>query len=213
MIKGIIFDMDGVISDTQKLHSQVESELLASYGIKLSPAEITAKYSGVRTRDFFADLLARQEQKYDLDKLMLEKWKRMASLANENITAVAGSVDLIKRLFEEGFYLAVASASDLDYINKVLQRLFIASYFTSVVSSEMVKKGKPAPDIFLLAAEQIKIPPAQCLVIEDGFSGMRAAVAAGMKCIGLVMDKNKDYPTKNLVTSLNDITLTYIRNL
>ena len=72
-IEGIIFDMDGVISDTQKLHSKVESELLNRYGVKITPEEITLKYSGVRTKEFFDDLLKKTELKYDLDLLMEEK--------------------------------------------------------------------------------------------------------------------------------------------
>ena len=83
MLQAVIFDMDGVISDTQKLHSQVESELLARYGIHFSPDEITATYAGVRTRDFFAELLAQQSLPYDLDTVLDEKRSLMLDLAQQ----------------------------------------------------------------------------------------------------------------------------------
>ena len=77
----------------------------------------------------------------------------------------------------------------------------------------MVSHGKPDPEIFLLAASRINIKPQECLVIEDGISGMEAAKSAKMKCIGLVEKKSKNYPTKNQVLSLFEITNDYLKNL
>ncbi len=212
MIKGIIFDMDGVISDTQKLHSKVESELLSRYGINISPLEITEKYSGVRTKEFFDDLLKKQNKKYDLDLLMQEKWSQMEKFAAESVSGIDGSVELIKRLYSN-YPLAVASASNLNYVKTVLKTLGVIDYFSYIVSGDMVSKGKPDPESFLLASSKIKIPPENCLVIEDGVSGMQAAITGNMKCIGLVTDRSKSYPTKNLVTSLSEITQDYINKI
>jgi len=209
-IKGIIFDMDGVISDTQKLHSLVESGILRRYGIKITPNEITEKYSGVRTKEFFDDLLKKQDQEYNLDLLMTEKWSQMERFASESVDAIDGSVELIKRLSSSGYVLAVASSSDLKYVKAVLRALGVIDYFSFIVGGDMVKQGKPNPECFLLASSKIQIPPESCLVIEDGTSGMQAAKAGGMKCVGLVKDANKIYPTLNLVTSLSEITQNYI---
>lgn len=213
MIKGIIFDMDGVISDTQKLHSRLESKLLNRYGIKITPLEITTKYSGVKTKDFFEELLKKQTKKYDLDLLMKEKWTQMEMFARKNVDAIDGSIGLIKQLYSTKFPLTVASASNLNYVKTVLKTLRVIDYFSYIVGGNMVTKGKPNPESFLLAASKIKIPPENCLVIEDGISGMQAAITGGMKCIGLVKDKNKIYPTKNLVLSLSEITPDYINNI
>ena len=210
MIKGIIFDMDGVISDTQKLHSKVESELLRRYGVNITSSEITARYSGVRTREFFDYLLKKQNKKYDLESLMEEKWSQMEKFATESVEAIDGSIELIQRLSYNGYLLAVASASNWNYVQTVLKTLKVFDYFSYIVSGDMVTKGKPDPESFLLASSKIKIPPENCLVIEDGISGMKAAIAGGMKCIGLVENKEKLYPTKNLVTSLSEITIEYI---
>ncbi len=213
MIKGVIFDMDGVISDTQKLHSKVESELLGRYGIQMTPSEITSNYSGVRTKDFFDDLLKKQDKDYDLDLLMKEKWLQMEIFAAKAIDSVSGSIELIQKLSSKGYSLAVASASNLNYVQTVLKKLGVFDHFSYIVSGDMVVKGKPNPESFLLASSKIKISPEKCLVIEDGVSGMKAAIAGGMKCIGLVKDKNKVYPTKYLITSLSEITLDYINQI
>ena len=205
--------MDGVISDTQKLHSKVEAKLLSRYGIKITPSEITTKYSGVRTKEFFDDLLREQKQEYDLDLLMEEKWSQMEKFASESVDAIEGSIDLIRRLCDANYPLAVASASNLNYVRTVLKTLGVIDHFAYIVSGDMVSKGKPNPESFLLASSKIKIPSEYCLVIEDGVSGMQAAKAGGMKCIGLVRNLSKSYPTKNLVTSLSEITQEYINQI
>lgn len=213
MIKGVIFDMDGVISDTQKFHAQVESSLLARFGIKLSPEEITNKYSGVRTRDFFEKLLCLQDEEYDIDALMAEKWNAMEKLSFRSVDAIPGAIDLIKKLHEAGYPMAVASASNLLFVDSVLNMLGIKDYFSAVISGDMVRKGKPDPESFLMAAPRIGVVPDECLVIEDGVSGMEAALAAGMKCIGLVSDVEGEYPTNNLVKSLTEVDLDYLERI
>lgn len=213
MIKGIIFDMDGVISDTQKLHAKVESELLSRHGVNLTPEEITKKYAGVRTKDFFKDLLDKTNKKYDLDEVMKENWDRMAELAKISVDEVDGAKDLIKKFYAFGFPMAVGSASNYSYVVAVLEKLNVKQYFKAIVAGDLVKKGKPNPEIFLTAAKKIGISPEECLVIEDGAHGMTAAKKAKMKCIGLVKNKDEEYPTKNLVTSLRQISLEYLREI
>jgi HAD superfamily hydrolase (TIGR01509 family) len=213
MIQGVIFDMDGVLTDTQKFHSKVESEILGRFGINLSPEEITRRYAGVRTREFFDDLLKNTGIEYDLDKLMEEKWKRMEALASKSVEAIDGAIELVERLKRNGLRLAVASASNKSYVKTALAKLRIFHHFDFVVSGDMVRKGKPDPESFLLAAKNSGVEPPFALVIEDGISGMEAARAAGMKCVGLVSDTKANVPTQNRVTHLDEITDRYIENL
>jgi len=212
-MKAVIFDMDGVISDTQKLHSRVESELLAQFGVTLTPQQITEKYSGVRTKDFFQELLFGQGHVFDIDELMDRKWQRMKGLASGQVDAIDGSRELIKTLYDNGLPLAVASASNLNYVQSVLDKLNVTKYFKSIISGDMVTNGKPDPEIFLLASNKLEIVPEECLVIEDGISGMEAARKANMFCIGLVPNLNKNYPTNNKVLSLREITIDYLRDI
>ncbi|MFC2136336.1 HAD family hydrolase, partial [Bacteroidota bacterium] len=152
-------------------------------------------------------------REYDLDLLMEEKWSQMEKFASESVDVIEGSIDLIKRLSDANYSLAVASASNLNYVNSVLRTLGVKNYFSYIVSGDMVSKGKPNPESFLLASSKINVPSEYCLVIEDGVSGMQAAQTGGMKCIGLVKNINKTYPTKNLVTSLSEITQDYINQI
>ncbi|MBP9771895.1 MAG: HAD family phosphatase, partial [Candidatus Pacebacteria bacterium] len=184
MINTVIFDMDGVISDTQKLHAKVESQMLAKFGIFLSPEEITMRYAGVRTREFLSDLLDKQGASYDIEALLKEKWAAMEKAAQEEVEEVPGSIALITDLHQRGIPIAVASASNLEYVRTVLQKLGVFESFQAIVTGDMVQKGKPDPESFLLAAEKLGVLPHECLVIEDGISGMEAAHRASMQCIG-----------------------------
>ncbi len=205
--------MDGVISDTQKLHSRAEADILAGCGVEVEPDEITRRFAGVRMKDFFGELLGEKAASRDMDELIKEKWERMKRLASVSVDEVPGSRKLIKTLADGGYGLAVASASNRDYVDRVLDALDVKRYFRAIVGGDMVEKGKPDPEIFLLAAEKIKIAPENCLVIEDGISGMEGAKRAGMECIGLVERPAGDYPTKNLVSGLEEITPEYINSL
>lgn len=205
MIRAVIFDMDGVLSDTQTLHARVESKLFRRFGIDLAPDQITERYAGVRTSEIFATLLGERGIVVDIPALMQEKWVRMAEEAQKGIPAVSGSVDLVRALHARNILLAVASASSSAYVNTVLAHLGILDLFGAVVSGDDVRNGKPDPESFLLAAQKISVAPVECVVIEDGRSGMVAARRAGMKCIGFVPKEMKDCPADVTVKSLADV--------
>jgi HAD superfamily hydrolase (TIGR01509 family) len=137
----------------------------------------------------------------------------MEALANSGVEEIPGSVALIKYLKEHGYPLAVASASNFNYVSSVLSTLGVVDLFETIVSGDMVQKGKPDPESFLLAAEKIKVSPSSCVVIEDGKSGMEAAKRAGMKCVGLVRNLKATYPTSNLVRDLKEISTEYLERL
>jgi HAD superfamily hydrolase (TIGR01509 family) len=130
-----------------------------------------------------------------------------------NLKPIKGTIPFIKAQYEQNIPLAVASSSKIDFVQKILKELQIDKYFTVVIGGDMVKKGKPDPEIFLLASSKIQIPPKDCLVIEDGISGMTAAKEANMFCIGIVKDINQSYPTKNLVQSLESVDFDFLNNL
>lgn len=213
MIKAVIFDMDGVISDTQKLHAEVEADLLNRYGINISPDEITRKYAGRKTTEMFDELLKNQSQSYDLNSLMQEKWEHMKILADRSVDQIDGSIELVRRLYDAKIKMAVASSSNYDYVKQVIKSLNLQEYFEALISGDMVANGKPDPEIFLLAALKLGMNPVNCVVIEDGRSGMEAAKSAHMKCIGLVSSKNQAYPTANLILSLKEINFEYLKGL
>jgi HAD superfamily hydrolase (TIGR01509 family) len=214
MIEAVIFDMDGVISDTQKIHSEVESEIFSRYDVIITPDEITDKYAGVRTREVFKKVLSEKEANFDVEELMQEKTSKAIEKFKISVDPIDGIYDLLDLLDSLNIKKAVASASFSGLINIILNQLNIIDRFDSLVGEDMVSHGKPDPEIFLLAAKKINVSPENCLVIEDGLSGMIGASKANMKCIGLVKKFDFDkYPTKNQVLSLREIDKDYLLKL
>lgn len=212
--KAVIFDMDGVVSDTQKFHAEVESLLLKEFGIHMEPDEITRIYSGVADEKMFAELFEKHNVKVaSVADVVFRKWDLMRQVASGRITPIPHAVELIQQLKKEGFKLAIASASTKAFINEVMEALNIREYFDTIVSAQEVQHGKPAPDIFLLAAKRLGVQPEESVVIEDGRSGMIGATAANMKSIGLVTDIMADYPATKLVSSLQDVNIDIIHQL
>jgi HAD superfamily hydrolase (TIGR01509 family) len=201
----IIFDMDGVLSDTQRLHASVEAELFHERGVAISAAEITERYAGVADAEFFRAVLGSHLDGPTLEGLIREKWVRMMERSRGPIRPMEGAVELVRALTARGTPLAVASSSPLDFIDHVLDALGIAGCFAVRASSNEVPRGKPAPDVFLLAARRLAVEPSRCTVIEDAVAGMQAAARAGMRCIALVADPARPVPADVRVSTLREL--------
>ncbi|MBI2042693.1 MAG: HAD family phosphatase [Candidatus Nealsonbacteria bacterium] len=187
-IKAVIFDMDGVIADSQPLHAGLEELLLKEHGIEIPAAELTRKYAGVPDRDCAEIIFKEHGKEVDLDKFVKEKWTRLIDFAKSKIAPIDGVFGLIDQLKKDNFLLAVASSSRPEFIELVLSELGIKDSFETIINGQEVKFGKPAPDIFLLAAQRLEVPPSTCWVIEDARHGVIAAKRAGMKCVWLTND-------------------------
>lgn len=201
-----IFDMDGVIADTQKPISEIESEFFAGYGITISAEEITQRFSGVSSREMIPAVFAEHRRPLlNLHVLCEERSRLVMAMPDEAIVGIPGSVEMIRRWHARNFRMAVASASRPAFIERVLGILQLRSCFRAIASSHEpeVVSGKPAPDVFLLAAKRLGVDPRGCIVIEDGEPGMIGARKAGMRCIALRSNGRRDYPVANLV--VNDL--------
>jgi beta-phosphoglucomutase family hydrolase len=206
-MKAVIFDMDGVISDTQNFHADTESELLRQYGIEMSSTEITKRYAGVPYVVMFAEIFSDHSKAMPGLDIIKHKWDIIRRADARNIHAVPGASELITALHEQRVPLAVASASRAEFIQRVVAALELERYFTALVSADEVPRGKPAPDVFLLAAQRLGILPGECVVIEDGLSGMIGAKAAGMKCVALLTHvRAEDSPADVKIYSLGDVS-------
>ena len=211
MIKAFIFDMDGVISDTQTLHLEVDKIVMRRYGITMKK-EMEEKIKGITDKDMFCKLQKIYGVPRDIEKAIREKWEIMMEKArNENsIKPVPGAIDLINMLEQKKFKLALASCSPSIFVETVLSKLGIKEKFEQITTGEDVQKGKPEPEIFLLTAKKLNVVPESCLVIEDSVNGMKAAKKAGMRCIGLVRDEKEGkpssfYPADFVIRDLGEI--------
>ncbi len=183
MIQAFIFDMDGVIIDSEPLHFSADKMLLQEFGVTITDEELHA-YVGTTDRLMWSELKEKYNLQLSLDELLArqKQYKRQVFTGRE-LQPVKGINELLGDLKKKGIPTGLASSSARDFIELILQKLKIRAYFQAVVSGEEVENSKPAPDIFLQAAKLLNAAPANCVVLEDSEHGVKAAKAAGMKCI------------------------------
>lgn len=205
----VIFDMDGVLADSQKIHSRIESEMMQElFGFYVSPEEITRRFSGRSLRDQFAELHAERGMPYTHDPALSDRKAELFMACAHEYTPIEGTVARLESIY--GLTpLGVASASRPPVVDLVLTTIGIKRYFDAFASAKEVAKGKPAPDVFLLAAQRMGVNPRDCIVVEDGISGMIGAKAAGMRCVALASDDRTDYPADIIVRDLRDVPKEY----
>jgi HAD superfamily hydrolase (TIGR01549 family) len=182
-MRGLIFDFDGVIADSEVLANTVLAEAVSRLGLPTTPDDSLDRYMGKRWQDFSEMIETGIGRPLPDGFAAALKAATLARFRTE-LREVEGAAAFIARFAVVP--KCIASSSSLDRLRLCLDVLGLAGMFGgNVFSADMVARGKPAPDIFLLAAERIGVAPAECLVIEDSTSGVRAGVAAGMTVIGL----------------------------
>lgn len=195
MLKAVIFDMDGVIIDSEPMHFKVDKRLLSNFGLEVDN-HFLSQYVGVSNPEMFADIKEKFNIKYSIDELLDLKQNFLLEALNETkLDAVSGVRELIIDLASNNVLLAIASSSPRIFIEAVIKKLDLEQYFKVVVSGEELEKSKPAPDIFIKAASLLGVGRDECIVIEDAATGVEAAFAAGIKCVGY---KNPNSGNQNL---------------
>ncbi|MBO7430799.1 MAG: HAD family phosphatase [Spirochaetia bacterium] len=193
-LKGIIFDMDGVIVNSEPLHVQFECDILKSLGIDF-PKEGFPEYAGLAMDKFWLSLKDRYGLKQPVEELLAydTSMRAKAFREHDHFDTPSGVGSLIKSLKRADIPLALASSSHTLVIDAILDKIGFRRYFDVVVSGFELKNGKPAPDIFLYAADLLGTPHAETMVVEDTANGVLAAKNAGMKCLGY---QNLTNPTR-----------------
>jgi HAD superfamily hydrolase (TIGR01509 family) len=184
-IQAIIFDMDGVVSDTQKLHSRVERAVLLEYGIDITEKEIVFLYAGTKDNTQFRTEFEKHGVTADFKEAAEKKLAMLEKIAEEEIIAIPGFMEFLDKVHTR-FKLAVASGANTQFVDRVLSALKIRDKFDVFIGGDKVSHGKPNPELFLSAAKKLQVDPENCLVIEDAKNGIKAAKNAGMKCIGIL---------------------------
>lgn len=185
--KAFIFDMDGVIIDSEPLHLKAKLEALQSFGLDVTAESLHyERYVGRSAKEFFQDIAAKfpeckaswlemAEKKHEIYIDMLKN--------DDTIQPIAGIPELLARLKANDYKIGLGSSSIIPVVTMVLTRFGIIDYFQCITGGNEVPQTKPSPAIYLLAAERLGVEPANCTVIEDANAGVRAAKAAGMHCI------------------------------
>jgi beta-phosphoglucomutase family hydrolase len=185
MIKAVIFDMDGVIAETEYAHIEAEKQTMLKHGVRISEDELH-EYTGTTAKLMFTDLIEKYKLNTTFEKIFSEKEKILDKMLEEDIEPTKGIIDLLLLLKKKKIKLAVASSSHRKMIGHVLKKLKIIDLFDSIIGAEDINRSKPDPEIFLMSAKRLHVRPEECWVVEDSKFGVEAAKKAGMKCLGYV---------------------------
>ncbi len=204
---GFIFDMDGVIVDNYRYHIEAWGEFFRRKGIGFDATNFTKIYFGKNNTDILQSLYGKTLAEAEIEELGEEKETIYRELYQPHIKPLEGLIGLMEQLKSYSKKIAIASSAPQSNIEFVVENTGIAKYIDAIVNGNMVKHGKPNPDIFLKAAQLIKLPPAKCLVFEDSFSGIQAAKNAGMQVIAVATTHTKDEhdQTLTIVENFNEI--------
>lgn len=190
-IKAVIFDMDGVIFDTEMVYLKVWSEVFEKYGYKMTK-EIYASVLGTGRENVKKVFLSNFGSDLPIDDMYIEKDENLAKEIEKGVPLKHGVCEILEYLKENDFKIALATSALSERAFKQLKQANIESFFHAIVCRDEVKETKPNPDIFLKAADKLSIRPEQCIVIEDSSAGIEAAFNAGMLPIHVVDLKKAD---------------------
>ena len=214
--RGVIFDMDGVLVDSYAAHFESWRALGREVGFEMNEQQFTATF-GRTSREVIAEFLPHlATSPARIAALDQRKEKLFRGILEAKFPAMGGAVELIDALDRAGLRLALGSSGPPENVALVLDKLGRRDKFAGVVTGMDVTRGKPDPQVFLLAAERIGLTPPQCLVIEDAPAGVAAAKAAGMKCIGLASTGREPSSLAQadlVVQSLRELTADAINSL
>ncbi|MGN1076969.1 MAG: HAD family hydrolase [Candidatus Gallimonas sp.] len=213
-VKAVIFDMDGVIADTEPLHKESCRALLKE--LKLNVEEILPRAFARSKREFWAEVASENGVELSADELTKREFELLIGIIKRSgLKPSPGLTETLETLRERGKTLVVASSSDRVYVDTVLKITQTGKYFDRTVCGNEVKRAKPSPDVYLKALEICGITADEAVAVEDSDTGATAAVAAGIRCIGydVVSDeiyrqslRITDFKIKNMCELLNLIS-------
>ena len=217
MIQTVIFDMDGVIVDTEPVHRYAYFQHFSELNIQVSE-ELFTSFTGNSTRNVFQRVNSIFNLNADVEELILRKRTIFNDAFDhkEDLELLEGVENLIKNLHENGVELILASSASKVTIDRVFRRFGLHPYFSNIVSGEDFPKSKPHPAIFEFAASLSKAPKENCIVIEDSTNGVLAAKAAGIYCVGYnsIHSKLQDLSKADLIINhFNELDYQAIANL
>jgi HAD superfamily hydrolase (TIGR01509 family) len=182
--KAVIFDMDGVIVDSEPRHERAFLEVLSQIGYGEHHGLRFADYIGRTDQDLWKDFVQKHRPRETLQELLAMKRLRVIEILRQDQPLFAGLPELVEQLARH-YQLGLASGSERLVVDEVLSLKDLRQFFSAVVTGSEVARGKPAPDIFLRAAELLRVNPQDCWVIEDSKPGVCAGLSAGMRVIAI----------------------------
>jgi beta-phosphoglucomutase len=216
MLEAVLFDMDGVIVDTEPLHRKAYFAMFSDYELEVSE-ELYTSFTGQSTLNICKKLVTHFSLSEAPEKLVERKRKHFKYLFenDDSLTLLDGVLELIKDYHQNGLTLVLASSASMPNINRIFERFDLNQYFVAKLSGADLKESKPHPEIFIKAAEAANSPRENCIVIEDSTNGIKAAKAAGIYCVGYNSKHStlQDYSLADkVISSFKEISFEKIKN-
>lgn len=194
-IKAVIFDVDGTLIDSMWIWREVDIEFLGKRGIPL-PETLQTDIEGMSYTETAIYFKARFNLPESIEEIK-EEWRVMAEdYYKWHIKMKSGAKEFIKKLYDKGFRLGIATSNSRELVDHMLENRGIRRYFSNIRTSCEVERGKPHPDVYLKVSEDMRIEPRHCLVFEDTLSGVMAAKSAGMRVCAVADEFSKDSKDK-----------------
>ena len=187
-LRGVVFDMDGVIVDSHPAHRFAWREFLRTLGKDVTDSELDFVLDGRKRKDILFHFLGplTDEQLEEYGKLKDELFWRVTS----DVVPVPGVVEFLESIRRAAIAMALATSASAGRTRSILEGLGLLTHFRAIVTGDEVREGKPDPSIYRLACQRINCPPEAAVAVEDAASGVQAAKGAGLKCVGIAGDQS-----------------------
>lgn len=192
-MQAVIFDLDGVLVDSEPAQCKASRELFAQYGRKYTHRH-EQEFLGVRVREEIAILKRRWRLAPTIEALLAQRRQIFGRLIDD-LELKLGAMELLQRLAARNIPIGLGTSSETWYVDRVMTKFNLKHYFKAIVTGDDVVKGKPDAEVYLKVAKGLGVAPADCVVIEDAPTGVMAAKAAGMRCV--MVGKNDDLSIKS----------------
>ena len=216
MLKAIIFDMDGVIIDSEPQHARAALQVFEQNGVH-TDLDYCNSFIGSTTKHMAEVSIKKFHMNITVEELLEQNNRAKAELAaKEGYIPIPGIQELLEELHRHNIQLAIASSSSNREIEHVVKSLGIQKYFDKLVSGTQTERPKPAPDIFQMTLKKLGISPKEALVIEDSQNGTEAAVAAGIAAVGYLNPHSGSQSLSNasvIVSSLEGLDTAFFENV
>ena len=208
MIEAVVFDLDGVLIASEEVWDSVRERYVRDRGGRYD-GEVQRAMMGMSAPEWSRYLHEEAGVPDEPDAINRDVVERMLGAYRRELPLLPGAQETVRRV-AAAFPLALASSSNREVFEEVLELAGLSAYFRATVSSEEVERGKPAPDVYLEAARRLGIAPERCAAVEDSHSGIRSAKSAGMRVIAI---PNASYPPDEEALALADLTLESLEQL
>ena len=207
-VEAVIFDMDGLLIDTETISFTLFQKVFSDYGYVISQEYYVNELVGRNIKGIRENILKEYGEDFQFDEIYYKKVKEMTEyIESKGVLLKKGALELIKYLHENKYKIAVATSTKRERAEKLLNIVKVKDYFQEIICGDEVINSKPNPEIFLKAAEKLGVEPSNCIVLEDSAAGIEAAHKAGMKGINVPDMKTPDDNMRGMAYRIEDSLL------